>query len=614
MFSGLELTLSLLLIINSSLIYEVSAPEQVEEPTILLQERYQDAALDSCDDLLVIIEAATEDGQGDILHEEFVQLFDKLDLVSNELSEADNDRLDDLYQRSWQLYSLFLETLAELPEDVSPEMLIKGISNSGIHSEIFDSLEILFGIDEDEFSDEQNEIYLDSIQSDARFPAIPLISNRKVDQAVKYFLTKGRKVMQRWLDRSATMIPVMLPVLREEGMPDELVYLAMIESGFKTNAYSYAHAVGPWQFISGTGRRYDLSISWWYDERRDPILSTKAASAYLGDLYGMFGDWYLAMASYNCGENKVKRMIRTYGEDYWAMRKLPRQTRNYIPSYLAAVKIAKDPESYGFISPTFIEPALTESIIIRECVSMEALAGCSGIDENTLKALNPAIVRWCTPPDRDSVRVVLPAGTVNEDFWDRFAAIPAEKRVSYIRHRVKSGETISTIARRYRIPQNLIVNHPQNKIRNRHRIKVGQTLIIPGIPPGKKEKKASYWDEPRDLAYNGGYHKVRRGENLWDIARNYGVTVTQLKRWNGLWGKRFIHPNQKLRINSSSTKLKINDSEKIDKSGRYTVVSGDTLWHIARRYKVSIDAIRKANGLSKGSLIKPGQRLTIPHK
>ncbi|NQU05492.1 MAG: LysM peptidoglycan-binding domain-containing protein, partial [Calditrichaeota bacterium] len=450
-------------------------------------------------------------------------------------------------------------------------------------------------------------------------PPIEFVRNKKVDKAIKYFNTKGRKVMQRWLDRSATMIPILLPILLEEGMPEELVYLSMIESGFNVKAYSYAHAAGPWQFISSTGRNHGLDIDWWYDERRDPYLSTKAACDYLRVLHNLFDDWYLALAAYNCGEGKVKRHVRRYGDDYWSLRKLPRQTRNYVPTFIGAAIIAQNPEEYGFTIPDPVEPPEFETVFINECVNMGSLAKAAGTDKATLSKYNPAIVRWCTPPNRDSIKVYLPVGSLAGGFSEKFAKIPPEKKVSYIRHRVRRGETLSTIARRYGVPMSLIINEPRNQIRSRHRIRAGKVLIIPGISPDHAKTTKRYKSEPISYPTGGSYHIVRRGENLSSIATRYGVSVSQLKRLNGLWGKRYIYPKQRLRIYADS-KAVVDASQNKEKeivtvpeSGRsHLVRRGDTLWDISRRYGVTVDDLKRANGLRGRAVIKPGQRLLIP--
>jgi len=579
-----------------------------------LIETYGPNMIDSCTVLLERLEEESLLRSGTVPEEDFHELFQLLLSIEPEPYSYQEELLQELIERAKQAFAVYLHFMDELPEDVDPSFIWDEIDTLTISPALRDAAGDIFDTaeptDSSVFDVEELEIQL----LHEKLPPIPLVLNRRVERAISYFKTRGRKVMQKWLDRSAEMIPIILPILEEEGMPEDLVYLSMIESGFKTNAYSYAHASGPWQFISATGRKFGLDIDWWYDERRDPELSTRAAAAYLRTLYKMFDDWYLAMAAYNCGEGKVRRHVRQYGGDYWSLQRLPRQTRNYMPTFIAATIIAKNPEVYGFHKPEQIQPIETVSVVITECVDLGALAEAAGIDNATLRELNPAIVRWCTPPNRDSVTINLPAGFSCDSFLEKYAQIPAEKKVSYIRHRVRSGETLSTIARRYGIPMSMIIRHPKNRIYNKHRIRAGQVLFIPGISPDRAKRATNYESDPNDLIPTSDVHVVSRGETLSGIASRYGVTVSQLKRLNRLYGKRYIYPNQRLRIPESSqdtqdTQISALSGRKIT---RHIVTRGDSLWLIARKYGVSVEALRRANGLQGRSLIKPGQRLTIP--
>ncbi|HHE46921.1 MAG TPA: hypothetical protein ENL08_04375, partial [Bacteroidetes bacterium] len=379
--------------------------------------------IDSCAVLIERLEQETRLGNVTDMGGDFHSLFQLLLSIEPEPFSYQEERLYDLTERAKQAFAAYLHSVNELPEDVEPSFIWSEIDTLSMSPELRETAGDLFDIietvDSTDFEVEEPELIL---RRD-RLPPVPMVINRRVERAITYFQTKGRKVMQKWLDRSAEMIPVILPILQEEGLPDDLIYLSMIESGFNIRAYSYAHAAGPWQFISATGRKFGLDIDWWYDERRDPALSTRAAAAYLRTLYAMFNDWYLAMAAYNCGEGKVRRHVRYYGDDYWSLRRLPRQTRNYIPTYIAATIIAKSPELYGFYKPEPIPPAGFERVVIRECVDLGALAGAAGTDVATLRKLNPAIVRWCTPPNRDSIRVNLPVGSIADGFWDRYKQI-----------------------------------------------------------------------------------------------------------------------------------------------------------------------------------------------
>ncbi|RMF58145.1 MAG: LysM peptidoglycan-binding domain-containing protein, partial [Calditrichaeota bacterium] len=363
---------------------------------------------------------------------------------------------------------------------------------------------------------------------------IPIIRNRKVEKAITYFTRgRGRRVFTRWLQRTGRYEKLIKSILREEGAPEELFYLAMIESGLNPAARSYARAVGMWQFISATGKAYGLHHSWWYDERRDPIKATRAAARHLLDLYERFGDWYLAIAGYNFNPRKIERRMSRYNVDeFWELPRLPRQTRNYVPTFLAAVTIARDPEQYGF-QPSTEPPLEFDTVTVRECVDLNVVADCVGSTFAELKKLNPALLRWCTPPDRDKWLLYLPKGT-RETFLKRYAEIPADKKRSWIRHRIRAGETLSTIARKYGVSMREIKRF--NKIRG-SLIRAGHSLLIP-VPQDRNsyrryvasQHKRTARKRRKPVDHVPGRVKevyiVKRGDTLWEVAQKFGVTVS----------------------------------------------------------------------------------------
>jgi len=479
------------------------------------------------------------------------------------------------------------------------------------------------------------EVLIPDIINQHHMMRIPLVLNRQVESAIKYFTTtrRGRRVFSVWLKRAGRYEKLIRSILREEGVPEELFYLAMIESGLNPNARSYARAVGIWQFIGSTGRAYGLRYSWWYDERRDPVKSTRAAARHLKDLYDRFGDWYLALAGYNFSPRKIEYRLRRYNvSGYWDLPRLPRQTRNYVPTFIAAAIIAKDPQKYGFnVTPD--PPLEFDTVMVRETVDLNVVAQCVGSTFSTIKSLNPELLRWCTPPDRKEWVLKIPKGT-REQFLTEYAKIPDNKKFTYVRHRIRFGETLSTIARRYGVSMSVIKRF--NKLRGT-RIRAGSSLIIP-VPQNRDYyryvRKNSTKRRTRKIVKNVPGHKkvvytVKPGDTLWDIAQQFGVSLRQLRYWNGLSYSRIIRPGQKLNIwlpeKPLATQQKAANKVQSPQSGAstseissgdfiyHTVKPGDTLWDIAQQYGVSIREIKKWNG-RRSNLIRPGDQLKILRK
>ena len=287
---------------------------------------------------------------------------------------------------------------------------------------------------------------------DDRDGHIPLVRTKQVDQFINYFQTKGRKQFQIWLKRHEEYKSLILPILAEHEMPEELIYLAMIESGLNPKAYSKANASGMWQFISATGKQYGLSRDWYKDERRDPVKATHAACKYLKDLNTRFDNWYLALAAYNCGEGRVLRaskLHQTY--DFWQMHSLPRETRNYIPYFLSAAIIARTPEAYGFKIPKNVKPFEYETIVLKKSADIAVLARVAGLKPNTLREYNPELRQSATPAEGDYI-LKIPLG-VKKRFLSAWNAIPEEERFApqFVVHRVKYGESLWTISKKYSV-------------------------------------------------------------------------------------------------------------------------------------------------------------------
>jgi membrane-bound lytic murein transglycosylase D len=377
---------------------------------------------------------------------------------------------------------------------------------------------------------------------------IPLETNEAVDRWIEFFAVKAHDRFATYLARAGRYEDMIRTRLRAAGLPEDLLYLAMIESGMNPNAYSRAHAAGMWQFIRGTGRRYDLQIDFWVDERRDPFKATDAAIAHLGDLYEEFGSWYLAAAAYNAGAGRVSRGIKKTGStDFYDLadaRVLRSETRNYVPKLVAAAIIAKNPVKYGFDDVVPQEPLEFETVLVPDATSFDVLADAAGVSEDDIRMLNPHYPRRVTPPDR-AVELRLPVGT-SERFEVAYAQVPASERVTWLEHRVQRGETLGHIAGRYGTSVTAI--RAANNNVNPKRLQIGQRLIIPrsGASPTRVASAA-----PAGGASASGSGPlsvtVQRGDTLWDISRRYNVTTTQLMQINGLSSSR-IHPGDRITV------------------------------------------------------------------
>ncbi|HUF12859.1 MAG TPA: LysM peptidoglycan-binding domain-containing protein [Longimicrobiales bacterium] len=386
--------------------------------------------------------------------------------------------------------------------------------------------------------------YIDALSPGVSWD-LPNVRNERVDFWIEFLSGRNADKTRLWLERQGRYAPLIRQALAAEGMPQDLLYLAMIESGLSTKAYSHAAASGMWQFIAETGRRYDLRIDGYVDERRDPVKSTVAALKYLSEMHEDFGSWFLAAAGYNSGENRVARLLReraggATGDEnlYWVISPhLPRETRDYVPLTLAMAHIAKQPERYGFTDLAYQEPLEYEQVQVPGGVSLAMVARAAGVDEDVVEELNPHLMRGITPPGETwPVRVPLDRGA---DFAANFERILAETPdpVEYV---IRRGETLTHIARRFGVSVDALQS--ANGGVNPRRIQAGQRIRVPvdGAVVALAEQPRP---EPRMQV-----HQVRRGDTLWDIARRYDVSVSQLRSWNSLSSRSAIQPGQRLRV------------------------------------------------------------------
>ena len=432
---------------------------------------------------------------------------------------------------------------------------------------------------------------------------IPVVVNDSVVKWLKYFTGPGRKWYGKWLARSGKYWPMMHEKLDAAGLPRDMVFLSMIESGYATHAYSHASAVGLWQFMAATGKGYDLRVDWWVDERRNPERATDAAIEYLTHLKKRYGHWYLAWAAYNAGPTRVSRGIRNHNtRDFWTLSKkgsFRPETDNYVPKLLAAAIIGKNPERYGFTGIEKQAPMSHDTVTVSANVGIDVLARCADVSVDEFRALNPQLRRWALPPSPARQLVHVPKDT-SRAFLAALDKIPSDKRITHRRHKVKRGETLGTIARSYGVSSGSI--QTVNKIRNANRIAVGQELVIPvSGQAGATSLAASRGGQPAAAVERPKYHTVRRGQTLSGIARKYSLKSKDIARWNNIKDARRIQAGQKLKLSGA-------------KAGPqwtyYTVRRGDTLSGIAQRHGCATKDLRSWNKL-RSSKIMAGQKLKI---
>jgi membrane-bound lytic murein transglycosylase D len=460
---------------------------------------------------------------------------------------------------------------------------------------------------------------------------IPIAINDEVISRLRLFLGPHRKYIQTWLERKARYEPMILAELEKAGLPKDIIYLSMIESGFNPYAYSSAAAAGLWQFIPATGQHYGLDVDWWVDERRDPEMSTKSAVKFLGELHKMLGDWHLAFAAYNTGPGRVKRLVeasKAAGRPatYWDLlerRELHPETAGYVPKIIAAAIIGHYPERYGFTGLNPQAPLEYDAVTVSGAIDLEVLARCAGLNDEEFRLLNPIFRRYATPDGTSHLR--LPKGTASK-FEEALAKVPPEERLQLVKHMVRRGETLSIIAGRYGVSSSEIAR--VNGLNNPNQIEVGQWLVVPlrgGLeaPPvtAVTETRASASsasaaaDKPVATSSSSAStttHKVRSGETLALIAGRYGVKSSDLARWNDISDPTHIEVGQVLQIKGSTSAAAAPAAAPAAQPTKktYTVRSGDTLSEIASRYGVGLSELQRWNRIS-GTRIYVGQKLTI---
>jgi membrane-bound lytic murein transglycosylase D len=516
----------------------------------------------------------------------------------------------------------------------------------------------IFAIQKELYS-EDNDWVKDSYSLPDNIPTnhteVPLVQNKSVNKHLMYFSMERPNVMEKWLKRSEKYFPMMKEIFEEEGVPEELIHLSMVESGLNPTAKSWASAVGMWQFIRSTGSMYDLEINWWVDERQDPEKATRAAAKHLKDLYDVWGDWHLAMAGYNVSPRGLNNAIRRAGgkKDYWAASPyLPRETRNYVPGFIAATMIGMKPESFGFKSEYETDRYNYAVYRVAPLMPLDKLAEAAGITVEKLKEYNPELLRWATPPGSEYA-LKLPKAT-KEQFVANYKEIPKDERGRDVAmHTVSSGESLGHIARKYGTSVQALYETNEDLSST---IYPGQKIIIP-LAPGSSEEIAdsrsssssesevdtqeevtsSESDESDDRSDNARIrYQIKSGDTVGHIAEWFDVGASQIRSWNNT--SNVIRPGKYLTIYvpkaeqeyyqkvddmSFSKKKQIEQQQEAGKeiqqaylastseaSGKYTVQPNDTLIDIANAYGVSVSRIKQLNGMDD-SQIYVGQKLKV---
>lgn len=482
---------------------------------------------------------------------------------------------------------------------------------------------------------------------------VPLIMNRQVQNQIAYLAYRRPEIMARWLERSAIYFPMMREIFEDEGVPLELIHLSMVESGLVPVAASRARAVGLWQFIQSTGAMYGLEVNWWIDERRDPVKATRAAARHLKDLYEYWNDWHLALANYNVSTRRMRQSIQLAGgqRDYWAIFPyLPRETRGYVPIYIAATLIASNPQDFGFEPRYDAQPYKFDVVDIEGSVDLNMLAQAAGITTQELRNLNPELLRWATPPGKSAYPLKIPVGT-KETFLENYKNLPETARKELLVHTVSRGESLGIIANRYSVTVRDIfaANERLNTT-----IFPGQEIVIP-VPEGSnvaisanmpsRARSASSGSTSRTTSSNSNVvapantarvtYTVKSGDTVGHIAEWFDTDAFRVRGWNNISNS--IRVGQRLTVFVPASRLSefeqinsmsFNEKQAMVRNRRsgggttnvaantssgaetYTVRRNDNLSNIARAHGTTIQRLRQLNNL-RNDRIYVGQVLRL---
>ncbi len=445
------------------------------------------------------------------------------------------------------------------------------------------------------------------------------VDNARVRAQLKWYLNHPG-YLQRVMERARPILPFVLDELEQRNLPTELALLPIVESAYQAFAYSHGRASGMWQIIPSTGRFLGLKQNWWYDGRRDIIESTRAAISYLDSLAQQFnGDWELALAAYNAGPGKIRSAVRYNKKkkrptDFWHLTRIRNETRSYVPKMFALQELFSNPEKYDLDLVPVTNQVSYEVVELDGQIDLALAADLAGISVNELYQLNPAFNRWATAP-KGPHRLLLPRDKA-EQFKIGVAQVPPGKRINWVRHKIRNGETLSHISKKYRSTGALIKE--VNNIRG-HRIRAGKYLMVPTATRSLKTYSLSANSRLASIQNtnrNGDkrVHIVRSGQSLWSISRNYGVTTRALAKWNGIAPIDTLSVGQKLVVwtrKGTAQKVSFNQTRPSNALNalRYTVRKGDSLYLIANRFNISVADIKRWNRV--GKYLQPGQKLKL---
>ncbi|MCK8497166.1 LysM peptidoglycan-binding domain-containing protein [Myxococcus fulvus] len=583
--------------------------------------------------------------------------------ATREVVESESAELEEMRA----LESVTLDPTAKPSAEVMQSLRRLGLANP-LRMRMLDALE------EPTFREDDSPEQLPLITNLATFDVrsiqdrydIPVEMQPLVAQYIQFFQGPGRRWFRKWMSRSARYLPVMQPILEKHGMPLDTVYLAMIESGFSAHAYSWAHASGPWQFISSTGKQYGLKQDFWVDERRDPLKATHAAATYLKDLYRELGHWYLAWAGYNTGSGRVRRMIERHGtRDFWALAEekgLAKETKHYVPKLIAAALVAKNPSAFGFSDEEFDyeQPLEFDEVELTDATDLDVVARAAGVNIQDVQDLNPELKRWCTPPasTKHPYKLRLPKGT-GPQFVEGFKRISPAERLTFRVHKVKRGDTLSQIAERYGTASEAILQ--MNRLKSARTLKLGADLVIP-IPASKAagasggaiaskvaqaRRSGVVAHRPEDEVPAGTpkgpvaagpvktetlngrtrvTYGVQSGDSLWVIATRFNVSVDDLKKWNNLRRRNptlqvgslvYVWPQGTAQVQERAGTVVVarqvasNAGKPVSGGKVHALAEGETLWSVAQRYGVSVQDIMRWNNIKDHRTIPTGKVLSL---